>query len=68
MTNEQYVKLYFPDAYHEFDKPYFNWVWAIYKHESCIIGSSEESEEDAWEDAKQWIESQPDLMNNFKPE
>jgi hypothetical protein len=61
-----YVKQYFPDAYSQ------DWIscCGIWNNQSIVatlIGEGN-TEEEAWEDAKQWIESQPDLMNNFKPE
>ena len=60
MTPEQYVKLFYPDAFCDYSKRYKAFVVAIeIEGEQVIIGKSEFFERIAWEDAKRWIRSLP---------
>jgi len=59
MTPEQYVKLFYPDAFCDYSKMHKSFVVAVnIEGEQEIIGKSEFFESIAWKNAKDWVCSQ----------
>lgn len=59
MTSEQYVKLFYPDAFCGYNSKKRKYAVAIEQdEEQIIIGESEFFESIAWKNAKDWVCSQ----------
>lgn len=59
MTPEQYVKMFYPDAFCDYSKRYKAYAVAVdIEGEQEIIGISEFFESIAWKNAKDWVCSQ----------
>lgn len=60
MTPEQYVKMFYPDAFCDYSKRYKAFVVVIEEDgEQIIIGKSEFFERIAWKNAKDRIDNLP---------
>lgn len=60
MTSEQYVKLFYPDAFCGYNQKKRKYAVAIEKdEEQIIIGESEFFESIAWKNAQDYLKKQP---------
>jgi hypothetical protein len=61
MTDKEYVKQFFPDAYVE-EETFDSWVWINLNGKTVIIGDGK-SPEEAWKDARYEIDNLPEDQN-----
>jgi hypothetical protein len=62
MTSEQYVKQYLPDAQAETDIDGID-IWS--GDALLLFIGSGDTEYEAWDEAKKWVDNNPDLKNKL---